>query len=173
MKRTGPSGRTDQTLRWFAKALPYFYFHSCNLGQMGASVRRSPQRFSGRFSLILTPFLNIARSHFAKYLRRLRQDLTSFLYSFLGRSKSQIMLREVTLRSGRNGRSWRHRASDWLVSLWRRCPVVGHCFIGDTTDVRKAEKEIASLTVDEIEVYAESVRALADTVGPIWSQLQE
>ena len=39
--------------------------------------------------------------------------------------------------------------------------------------MQKVEKEMASLTEHEIEVSTESVQASADTVRPIWSQLQE
>ena len=42
-----------------------------------------------------------------------------------------------------------------------------------STDVQKVEKEMASLTEEGTEVSTESVQASADTVGPIWSQLQE
>lgn len=35
------------------------------------------------------------------------------------------------------------------------------------------EKEMATLTEDQLEVFTESVRASTDTVGPILSRLQE
>ena len=54
------------------------------------------------------------------------------------------------------------QASDYSV-----CDDVAQCFRGHSTDVRKAEKERASLIEEEIEVSTESVWASADTVGPI------
>ena len=52
--------------------------------------------------------------------------------------------------------------------LMRHSPVVGHCFRRDSIDVRKEEKEMASLTDEnETEVSAEYVLASADTAGPL------
>ena len=57
--------------------------------------------------------------------------------------------------------------SDWLVSLRRHGPVVGHCFRRDSTEVWKVEKEMASLIEDEVEVSVESLQGAADTVGSV------
>ena len=37
----------------------------------------------------------------------------------------------------------------------------------------ESRKRNGSLTEDEIEIFTESARASADTVGPIWSKLQK
>ena len=60
-----------------------------------------------------------------------------FAESLRGRPTPEVLC-EVTRRSGQ---SWSHGASDWLVSLWRHGPVVGHCFRRDSTDARKVAKK--------------------------------
>ena len=41
---------------------------------------------------------------------------------------------------------------------------MGHCFRKGSADVRKVEKEMASLTEDETEVSTESLQGLADSL---------
>ena len=103
----------------------------------------------------LKSVLDIARSRLTKYLRWLHQNFAKPSWS------------------GWSGRSWLHVASDWMVSLWCHGSVIGCCFRRHLTDVGKVAKEMASLTEDEIEVCTVSVWGSADTLGPIWSHLQE
>ena len=101
---------------------------------------------------------------------RLRQAFTK---SSLSQSTLQVLLCQAARRSGWSDWGWPHGAFNWLVSLWHHRPVVGQCFRRNLTDMQKAEKEITSLTEDEVEVSTKSAPASVDTVGPIWSQLQE
>ena len=111
---------------------------------------------------------------FAKYLPPLSQDFVKHSWSlFLSWSILHVLLWEVAWQSEQSGRNWPQGASDWPVSLSRHGLVINYCFRRDQTDVQKVEKEMLSQTEDEIEAAIESVQGSVDTVGPIWSQLQE
>ena len=109
---------------------------------------------------------------FTKTVRILRSDLSLirqvFVKCFPRRSTSQVLSCEVAWRSDWN---WPHCASDWLVSSWRHGTVVGHWFRSDSLTYGKWKKKGRHCLRIRLK-FLLSMQSAANTVGPIWSQVQ-
>lgn len=90
----------------------------------------------------LKPILHIAWSHLISTFGDFHGVFTK---SVPGWSTSQALSCKAAWRSGQ---SWPQGISNWLVSLWHG-QIISYCFRTDSPDVRKVEKEMASMTEKE------------------------